>query len=365
VHRLGRVEYGDGLRLMDAFARARIGRQLREDVLLLLEHPPVITLGRAAKEANIVAPRELLQQKGVELFETNRGGDVTYHGPGQLVGYPILDLKPDRQDVHRYVRDLEEVLIRTLADFGITAGRVQGWTGVWLGQKGDPSARKIAAIGVHISRWVTTHGFALNVSTELDHFNLIVPCGIREAGVTSMERELGRPPVPSEVQAAVARHFGEIFGAEVRERQPDRHTVSVSILRKRADTVEALILFRHPHRGGFWQPVTGTQERGEAPIDTARREIREESGIAGLEPVPLDYRHSFAFEGRGGRAIPRIFEETAFAARVEGDPPISLDRREHSEHKWVPVQEAIDTVPHLGLKRGLGLARARLFPPES
>jgi lipoyl(octanoyl) transferase len=356
------VEYGDGLRLMDAFARARITQQLREDVLMLLEHPHVITFGRAAKEDNLVASREELARLGVELFETNRGGDVTYHGPGQLVGYPVIDLKPDRQDVHRYVRDLEEVLIRTLADFGITAGRVQGWTGVWLGQKGDPSARKIAAIGVHIAKWVTTHGFALNVATELSQFGLIVPCGIREAGVTSMEKELGKRPDRAEVESRLVHHFADLFAAEVRERRPDRYTVSVSMLRKTERGVEALLLHRHPHRGGFWQPVTGTVERGEIPIDTARREIGEESGIPGLVPVDLDYLHSFAFEGRGGRGIPRVFEERAFACRVEGDPQVILDRREHDEFRWAPLAEALESVPYLGLRKGMRLARAKLFP---
>jgi lipoyl(octanoyl) transferase len=365
VHRLGQVEYGDGIRLMEAFARARRNNQLREDVLLLLEHPPVLTLGRATKPEHILATPEELSQKGVERFETNRGGDVTYHGPGQLVGYPIFDLKPDRCDVHRYVRDLEEVLLRTLADQGLPAKRVPGWTGVWLGEKGK-DARKVGAIGVHISRWITTHGFALNVSPQLDHFKLIVPCGINtgEASVTSIEHELGRKPEMASVEQQAARHMGEVFGADLRERRPDRFTVSVSLLRRGKSGVEALLLYRHPHRGGFWQPVTGTQERGETPIQTARREILEESGISGLEPVELGYRHAFAFESRSGRGIPRVFEETGFAARVEGDPPITLDRREHSDYRWAPLDEAVRSVPYLGLRKGMVLAKAKLFPEE-
>ncbi len=363
VQRLGRVEYGDGLKLMEAFARARTSGQLREDVLLLLEHPPVITLGRGGKRENIVASPEQLAADRIEVVDTNRGGDVTYHGPGQLVAYPIFDLRPDRQDVHRYVRDLEEAVIRTLVDFDIAADRIRGWSGVWLGKQGEPEARKIAAVGVHLSRWVTTHGVALNVSTQLEHFGFIVPCGIREGGVTSMARELGAAPDLGTVEAALAQRMGEVFGADLHFRGPDRHTISVSILRRREGAIEALVLYRHPHRGGFWQPVTGTQEPGETPLQTAAREVAEESGLTGQVPIPLDYRHAFAFEGKHGRGTPRIFEETAFALQVEGDPAISLDRLEHSTYRWAPIDEAIATVPHLGLKRGLALAAAKLFGP--
>src|SRR5262249_7173493 len=153
----------------------------------------------------IVASPDVLAARGVPIYETGRGGDVTYHGPGQLVGYPIIDLNPDRRDVHQYVRDLEEVLIRTLADFGIESGRVAGLTGTWLGQE------KIAAIGVRIARWITSHGFALNVSTNLDYFGLIVPCGIADRGVTSIERVLGRTVELDEVADRVTRHLSNVF----------------------------------------------------------------------------------------------------------------------------------------------------------
>ncbi len=158
-------------------------------MLLLVEHPHVLTLGVRGDggRGHILATSDQLAARGVEVYETGRGGDITYHGPGQIVGYPILDLKPDRCDVHRYVRDLEEVLIRTASDDGITAQRVDGLTGVWVGEE------KLAAIGVRIARWVTSHGFALNVTTELDYFNLIVPCGIVGRGVTSLARILGGP----------------------------------------------------------------------------------------------------------------------------------------------------------------------------
>lgn len=180
-----------------------------QDTLLLLEHPHVITLGRAAKRSNVVVDDNQRQGCGVDLFETGRGGDVTYHGPGQLVGYPIISLAPDRCDVRRYVRDLEEVLIRTAADFGIVAGVIPGLTGVWVGDE------KLAAIGVRISRWVTMHGFALNVSTDLDYFSLIVPCGITDRGVTSLSKILGEKIATEEVADRVVRHFGDVFGRQM------------------------------------------------------------------------------------------------------------------------------------------------------
>jgi lipoyl(octanoyl) transferase len=210
VRRLGRVEYGAGLelqaRLVDERRAGAIG-----DTLLLLEHPPVITLGvkTRGKPTNIVVSPEALAAEGVSVFETGRGGDITYHGPGQLVGYPIFDLRPDRCDVHRYVRDIEEALIAALAELGVEARRLSGRTGVWTGPEGREE--KIAAIGVRISRWITSHGFALNVSTNLKHFALIVPCGIADRGVTSLERVLGRPMPMPDVEDVVARAFGQVF----------------------------------------------------------------------------------------------------------------------------------------------------------
>jgi lipoyl(octanoyl) transferase len=204
VRRLGRLPYARGLELQERLVADRQAGRI-SDQLLLLEHDPVFTLGRNARAANVLLPAETLRERGFEVFETGRGGDVTYHGPGQVVGYPILDLAPDRRDVHRYVRDLEEVMMRTCADYGLQASRVEGLTGTWLG------GEKIGAIGVRIARWVTSHGFAFNVGTDLSAFDLIVPCGIRGRGVTSLERRLGRPLPLEEVMERLAANFSAVF----------------------------------------------------------------------------------------------------------------------------------------------------------
>jgi lipoyl(octanoyl) transferase len=204
VSRLGRVPYARGLEIQAVLVADRQARRV-PDHLLLLEHDPVFTLGRNARRDNVLFPADALRERGFGVFETGRGGDVTYHGPGQVVGYPILDLAPDRCDVHRYVRDLEEVMIRTCHDYGIEAGRVEGLTGTWVGRD------KIGAIGVRIARWVTSHGFAFNVATDLSAFDLIVPCGIRGRGVTSLERLLGHPVPLDEVMGRLAGHFATVF----------------------------------------------------------------------------------------------------------------------------------------------------------
>jgi len=202
----GRLPYAEALALQDALVRRRRLGEIA-DRLLLLEHPHVITLGTASSSAHVLLGREERDLLGIELFETGRGGDVTYHGPGQLVGYPILDLKPDRRDLHAYIRDLEEVLVRTVALYGIRGTRRKGMSGVWVDRD------KVAAIGVRVSSgWITSHGFALNVGTDLRYFESIVPCGIRDGGVTSIERLTGRTVPLEEVAESVSREFRIVFG---------------------------------------------------------------------------------------------------------------------------------------------------------
>jgi lipoyl(octanoyl) transferase len=218
------VPYADALALQHRLVAAR-KRGAMNDVLLLLEHPPVFTLGRNANETNILASRELLEQIGIAVFRVERGGDVTYHGPQQLVGYPILNLQNYRPDVGWYVRALEDTLIRTLADFGIASRLIEKLIGVWVAQPGqvDPRLRdaKIAQIGARIEQWITYHGFALNVDPPLAHFDLIVPCGINDKAVTSMTRVLERPVDMRTVRERIATRFGQVFETEIIELAPE------------------------------------------------------------------------------------------------------------------------------------------------
>jgi lipoyl(octanoyl) transferase len=230
---LGEISYEDAWQYQRELHQAlvdvkRFNRELSADdperkprvhYLLFCEHPPVYTLGKSGKMDNLLLNDEQLAEREIEFFKTNRGGDITYHGPGQIVGYPIFDLDGFFTDVHRYVRSIEEVIIRTLADYGLKGERIEKYTGVWLAGDEKRPARKICAIGVHLSRWVTMHGFAFNIKTELDYFNNIIPCGINEEGkdVTSLEKELGREVDMEEVKAHLRRHFSGIFGFELAE----------------------------------------------------------------------------------------------------------------------------------------------------
>ena len=213
---LGRVNYAEGLRLQGEIA-ALVAEGRLKNVLLLLEHPPVLTLGRNANRANVLASDEMLAGRGVTLHEINRGGDVTYHGPGQIVAYPIVDLREWKRDVGAFVRAIEQTLIDTLEEFGIVGVRIPKLTGVWVRQ--DDVEAKVAAIGVHLSRWVSTHGLALNVTTDLRYFDYIVPCGLKKP-VTSMER-LGVQAGPEDVKRALARHFGSCFEFDMRAEVPE------------------------------------------------------------------------------------------------------------------------------------------------
>jgi lipoate-protein ligase B len=215
VYDLGLRRYAEALSFQREVAAQRITKAIPQDVLLVVEHPPVITLGRSSKEAHLLVTPEILAQRGVELFEVERGGDVTFHGPGQLVGYPIVDLTEHTQDLHWYLRQVEEVLIRSVAPFGIVAERVAGKTGIWT------QGRKLASIGVHARQWVTWHGFALNVTTDLSYFDLMVPCGIAEVEMTSVAAELQRkagetadaipPALDRAVRESVIAAWGKVF----------------------------------------------------------------------------------------------------------------------------------------------------------
>lgn len=356
VHRMGRVEYDDGLALMRIAREAvRAGKPAETDHLFLLEHPPVLTLGRGAAKANIVAAPAWLERQGFEIHETDRGGDVTYHGPGQVVGYPVVNLA-DRPDVRRYVAALEEAMIRACGDFGVEAGRHEEHRGAWVRHK------KIGAIGVHLSRWISSHGFAFNHTTDLAHFQVIVPCGIADPrlGVTSLAAELraaGRAiPETAFVEERLAANLAEALGRTRSDARFDLHTVSVVPMDPDG---RILLLRRSAARGGFWQQVTGRLEPGERPEEAARRELREETG-ADVPVQPLGYRHAFALDPSINRVRPGevvTVEETAFAARLPGgfSPRLS---HEHDEHAWVTPEEATARLRFSGLRKAVRLATA-------
>jgi lipoyl(octanoyl) transferase len=354
LHRLGRVEYEDGLSLMRLAADAvRAGLPPETDHLFLLEHPPVLTFGRSADRTHLIAAPAWLEAQGFELHETDRGGDVTYHGPGQVVGYPVLDLSA-RPDVRRYVAALEEAMIRTCADHGIAAGRHEEHRGAWVG------SRKIGAVGVHLARWITSHGFAFNHAPDMGHFQVIVPCGIADPrlGVTSLARELearGRatPPV-AEVEAQLAGHAAEALERTLVPGPAPLRTVSVVPV---ASDGRVLLLKRAPERGGFWQPVTGRMDPGETAMETARRELREEIG-ADVAVAPLSYRHGFAIDhvvmGREPGPV-RGADEEAFVARLPAGftPVLSA---EHTEWAFHPAEAAARVPRFAGLRRAIRLA---------
>jgi lipoyl(octanoyl) transferase len=357
VHRLGRVEYEDGLALMRIAGDAvRAGAPPATDHLFLVEHPPVLTLGRGGSRANVIAAPAWLARQGFELHETDRGGDVTYHGPGQIVGYPVLDLA-DRPDVKRYVAAIEEAMIRTCAEHGVEAGRHEEHRGAWVG------GRKIGAVGVHLSRWITSHGFAFNHTTDLSHFQAIVPCGIADPrlGVTSLAAELaarGRAvPPAARVEEQLAAHLAEALGRRPRPGSgPDLRTVSVVPV---AADGRVLLLRRSAARGGFWQQVTGRIEPGESPEQAARRELEEETG-ADVPVEPLAYRHAFALDPGLNRVRPGalvLVEETAFAARLPAGFVARLSE-EHSEQVWATPDEAAVRLRFAGLRRAVRLATA-------
>ena len=335
LRQLHLVTYENGMRLQQKLAEMR-QRDEVEDQLLLLEHPPVITLGRGGDAANLLASPDVLRRERVRFFETTRGGDITYHGPGQVVGYPIVHLGEGSRDVRKYVTRLEEVLIRTVAEYGIVADRVDGKRGIWVG------SHKIAAIGVRIARWVTSHGWALNVNTNLDHFNLITPCGIRGTGVTSIARQTGRAIDVDEVRQVLASKFAEVFERELVPREETIRLVKVVV----HDRDRVLLLHRRPERGDFWQPITGSIEPGESPAETARREIVEETGHQG-QPVSLGLTQSFMIESQflaSRYPAPIIASEVGFSAAFDSSLPIRLDADEHDEYGWFTFGEAYEKI---------------------
>ncbi len=354
VWSLGVVDYAAGVTMQEALVARRRASAI-PDTLLLLEHPPVITLGRAAKARNIVAPAAVLASQGVSVHETRRGGDVTYHGWGQLVGYPILDLNPDRRDIRRYMRDLEEVLIRAVGEYGIAAGRVTGLTGVWVAGE-----RKIAALGVHISRWIASHGFALNVTTNLRDFGLIVPCGIQDKAVTSIAHETGLRPSLEEVGRRVAEHFGITFERAVVWRKAAQAVARVAVFRTRAGAREYLLLRRAAARGGFWQLVAGHIAEGESPLDAARRAVAAETGLVALVLRDLGLTRTRLADADWLAPGPIFNREQSFAALAEADRA-RLSPDAHDAYEWLDFEAAEARLAREGDRQALRKAREEGF----
>ena len=351
LRQLHTVTYENGLKLQQRLAEMRQRNEI-QDQLLLLEHPPVITLGRGGDARNLLASPEVLRQNRVRFFETTRGGDITYHGPGQIVGYPIVHLGEGNRDVRKYVTNLEEVLIRTVAAYGIIAQRVEGKRGIWVGNE------KIAAIGVRIARWVTSHGWALNVNTNLDHFRLITPCGLQGTGVTSIEKQIGRPVPLEEVRSVLAAKFAEIFDRDLVTREETIRLVKVMV----HDRDRVLLLHRRAERGNFWQPITGSIEQGETPQQTAKREMAEETGIP-VTPSEVGLKQSFMIESQflsAKHSGPIIASEVAFSAAVDSRMRIQLDPDEHDEYGWFTFSEAYETIRWTDDREALELLESRI-----
>jgi lipoyl(octanoyl) transferase len=346
------VTYENGMRLQQKFVELRQAEAI-PDQLLLLEHPPVITLGRGGDVRNLLAPAAQLDRERVRFYETTRGGDITYHGPGQLVGYPIVHLGEGNRDVRKYVTKIEEVLIRTVAEFGITASRADGKRGTWVGNE------KIAAIGVRIARWVTSHGFALNVNTNLDHFRLITPCGLQGTSVTSIASLIGRDVAMDDVRSIVAAKFGEVFERDVMPRPESIRLIKIVV----HDGERVLLLHRRPERGNFWQPVTGSIEEGESPSETARRELHEETGHSG-QPEPIHLEQSFMIESHFLEAKyppPIVATETGFAFELAARASISIDPLEHDDYGWFPFAEAYEKIRWTDDREALEMVESRLL----
>jgi lipoyl(octanoyl) transferase len=360
LRRFGRVFYPAGLRLQKALS-AYVAEGERPDQLVILEHDPVFTLGRNATPADIHVSDDFLATQGVSVHRTDRGGEVTYHGPGQIVAYPICNLRGGREDVGRLVRGLEEAMIRTAADFGVVADRLKGAPGIWV--ETPRGLEKLGAIGLHLSRWITTHGIAFNVCPNLAHFRWITPCGFTDKGVCSLASLLGgAAPTWAEAADRLQIHLRDNLALDLQPTRPPSRSVSALTWRRTPDGPQILMMLRQPEHGCWWQSVTGMMEPGETPEETAHRELREETGLTGVLR-PLGLSHTFWVDPtivHFPDPEPRFNTETCFAMEVPADAAVDLEPLEHSEFKWCGLDEALALMKWEGSKAALTLLRAAL-----
>jgi lipoyl(octanoyl) transferase len=365
LRRFGRVFYPAGLRMQKALAEY-VGEEGRPDQLIMLEHDPVFTLGRNATPADIHVSEDFLKAQGLSVHRTDRGGEVTYHGPGQIVVYPICNLRGGREDVGRLVRGLEEAMIRTAAEFGVRADRLQGAPGIWVDTaqyRNGGGPEKLGAIGLHLSKWISTHGIAFNVRPNLDHFKWITPCGFTDKGVCSLASLLGDgAPTWEEAADRLQRHLIELLALELQPARAPSRSVSALTWRRGVQGPEILMMLRVPTHGFWWQSVTGMMEPGEIPEETAHRELLEETALRGtLRPLGLS--HSFWVDPsivHFPDAEPRFNTEICFSMEVAPDALVQLEPSEHSEFLWCGPDEAFERMKWEGSKAALVLLRQAL-----
>ena len=357
LRRFGMVLYPAGLRMQQALAR-EVGEKDLPDQLIILEHDPVFTLGRNATPADIHMSEDFLATQGVSVHRTDRGGEVTYHGPGQIVAYPICNLRGGREDVGRLVRGLEEAMIRTAADFGVVADRLPGAPGIWVDTPRGPE--KLGAIGLHLSRWISTHGIAFNVRPNLDHFRWITPCGFTDKGVCSLASLLGDgAPTWEEAADFLQGHLIHYLALDLQPVRPPTRSVSALTWRRGVAGPEILMMLRVPEHGFWWQSVTGMMEPGETPEETAHRELQEETGLRG-SLRSLDFAHTFWVDPAilgFPEGEPRFNTELCFAMEVSRDAEVVLAPDEHTEYLWCSLDEAHERMRWEGSKAALARLR--------